>query len=162
MFNSILIICTANICRSPMAEALFKKHLPDKMIASAGTRVAELSFDDCPADNSALLVTHNHGLTLSEHKARQVNSDMLKSFELILVMNHSQLEEVSKLTAGVRSKTLLVGQWINQGDIVDPYRKEVASFERCFKILEQATLSWARKCYRNSAGKIPSGCSEAL
>lgn len=146
MFKSILIVCTANICRSPMAEALFKKHLPGKVVASAGIKVTELRFDDFPADERAISVTENHGLNLSEHKARQVSPDMLKDFDLILVMNHSQLEEVSKVAAGIRSKTLLVGQWINQGDIADPYRQGVVSFERCLKTLEQAALSWARKC----------------
>ncbi|MDM6971615.1 protein tyrosine phosphatase, partial [Klebsiella michiganensis] len=37
MFNSILVICTGNICRSPLGERFLRKMLPDKRIDSAGT-----------------------------------------------------------------------------------------------------------------------------
>jgi len=36
MFDSILVVCVGNICRSPTGERLLKQHLPDKEIASAG------------------------------------------------------------------------------------------------------------------------------
>ncbi|PLN47960.1 protein tyrosine phosphatase, partial [Klebsiella pneumoniae] len=36
MFNSILVVCTGNICRSPLAERLLRKKLPNKKIDSAG------------------------------------------------------------------------------------------------------------------------------
>ncbi|PPK21650.1 protein tyrosine phosphatase, partial [Klebsiella pneumoniae] len=37
MFNSLLVVCTGNICRSPIGERYLQKLLPNKIVASAGT-----------------------------------------------------------------------------------------------------------------------------
>ena len=49
MFKSILVVCTGNICRSPIGERLLRQHLPDRHIASAGI----YGLEGCPADDSA-------------------------------------------------------------------------------------------------------------
>ncbi|MCP5602776.1 protein tyrosine phosphatase, partial [Klebsiella pneumoniae] len=49
MFNSILVVCTGNICRSPLAERILRKSLPGKKIDSAGTN----ALVGHPADSSA-------------------------------------------------------------------------------------------------------------
>ncbi len=49
MFKSILVVCTGNICRSPIGERLLRQHLPDRHIASAGI----YGLEGSPADDSA-------------------------------------------------------------------------------------------------------------
>ncbi|HII0504054.1 TPA: protein tyrosine phosphatase, partial [Klebsiella pneumoniae] len=64
MFDSILVICTGNICRSPIAERLLRKAMPDKIIDSAGVG----ALVDKPADASAQRVSKKYGLSLDGHK----------------------------------------------------------------------------------------------
>ncbi len=148
MFNSILIVCTANICRSPMAEVIFRKLLPNHTICSAGTCVSTLNFDDMPADKNARLVAQQFELDLEQHRAQQLTPELIDQYDLVLVMNRHQLEEVAEVIRGARSKTLLIGQWIQLGDIADPYGKGLTEFEQCYKTLERAALSWSKKCVR--------------
>ncbi|MDM9541800.1 protein tyrosine phosphatase, partial [Klebsiella pneumoniae] len=63
MFNSILVVCTGNICRSPIGERLLRTFLPGKKIDSAGTG----ALIDHSADDSAIRVASLHGISLKEH-----------------------------------------------------------------------------------------------
>ena len=148
MFNSILVICTANICRSPVAELLLKRDLPNKQIASAGTHTFDLNISGSAAHESSIIVANEHGLDLSAHQARQVTKTLVDQFELILVMNENQREYMAQNFQGSRAKTLLIGQWINLGEIADPYTKDLAEFHRCFQNLERAVLGWSNRLQR--------------
>ena len=68
MFNSILVICTGNICRSPLGERFLRKMLPDKRIDSAGTG----ALVGHAADESASKIAVLNGLTLDGHQGRQL------------------------------------------------------------------------------------------
>lgn len=57
MFNSILIICTANICRSPMAERILRKQLVHKKVDSAGVK----ALVGHAADESAVIISEKMG-----------------------------------------------------------------------------------------------------
>ena len=60
MFDSILIVCTGNICRSPLGERYLRNALPDKKIDSAGTR----ALVDHEADSAAQRIAQQNGLSL--------------------------------------------------------------------------------------------------
>ena len=84
--KKILFVCTANICRSPMAEAMFNALAEDKGLAfraeSAGVR-ALVDEEIAPDARAALEET---GIYSEGHRARQVSEKMLEEAELVLVM----------------------------------------------------------------------------
>ncbi|AIW16177.1 low molecular weight protein-tyrosine-phosphatase [Vibrio tubiashii] len=145
MFNSILLVCTANICRSPIAEALFQKHFPSKKIGSAGTNVEELNLISTVAEPGSVTVAAENGLDISKHRAKQVTKEILAQYDLILVMDEYQKELLSNYSAGIRGKTFLIGQWINIGQIKDPFGKGESEFNTCYQCLEQAVMSWKKR-----------------
>ncbi|MFV4774121.1 protein-tyrosine-phosphatase Etp, partial [Escherichia coli] len=59
-FNSILVVCTGNICRSPIGERLLRKRLPGVKVKSAGVH----GLVKHPADATAADVAANHGVSL--------------------------------------------------------------------------------------------------
>ncbi|CZF77461.1 low molecular weight protein-tyrosine-phosphatase [Grimontia marina] len=145
MFKRILVVCTGNICRSPIAEALLKKLLPELVIESAGTAVTKSNLTDAPAHPySEQICTENH-LDISNHNARQLSPELCDGFDLILVMSHEHIEEVALLSPGSRGKTMLIGQWIGLGDIEDPILEPKASFDALYHTLFRATNTWAKK-----------------
>ncbi|MFQ5944573.1 MAG: hypothetical protein ACE5JF_13580 [Anaerolineales bacterium] len=91
---SVLFVCTANLCRSPMAAALFRDLLAKSGLAeawqveSAGT----WGFDGYPAMPQTQVVLQERGLDVRQHRSRRVSAELLRPFDLILVMERGQRE----------------------------------------------------------------------
>lgn len=141
MFDSILVICTGNICRSPIGERLLRRALPSKKIDSAGVG----ALVNHTADSSAIRVAEKNGLSLEGHQGTQFTSMLGRQYDLLLVMEHSHLEQVSRVAPEVRGKTMLFGHWLNGKEIPDPYRKSDEAFDSVYQLLEQASQRWAAK-----------------
>lgn len=141
MFESILVVCTGNICRSPIAERLMRKHFPDKKIDSAGVG----ALVDHPADESAIKVAEKNGISLDGHKGMQFNSRLGRKYDLILVMEKHHLEQVTSIAPEARGKTMLFGHWLERLEIPDPYKKSDEAFNSVFKLIDKASLSWVSK-----------------
>src|SRR5471030_1889004 len=139
MFDSILVVCVGNICRSPTGERLLKNNLPGKKISSAG--IAALEGE--PADSMATIVALENGLSLEGHLARQITSAMCHSSDLILVMETAQINVVCRVAPEVRGKIMLFGHWNGKKDIVNPYRKSREAYEFVYRLLEESALQWS-------------------
>ncbi|MFY0837813.1 protein tyrosine phosphatase [Klebsiella pneumoniae] len=141
MFDSILVVCTGNICRSPIGERYLRQALPNKKIDSAGTG----ALVDHDADDSAIRIAKTHGISLVGHKGRQFTSALGRQYDLILVMEKSNLEQIGRIAPEARGKTMLFGQWLNQKEIPDPYQKSDEAFASVYQLIEQAGLLWVEK-----------------
>ncbi|ENZ8063055.1 MULTISPECIES: protein tyrosine phosphatase [Klebsiella] len=144
MFDSILVICTGNICRSPIGERILRSIFPDKKIDSAGVG----ALVGHAADNSAIRVASNHGISLEGHKAIQFTSALGRQYDLLLVMETEHLEQVSRIAPEVRGKTMLLGHWLQGKEIPDPYRKSDEAFESVYRLIDQSCQHWAEKLGR--------------
>ena len=138
MFNKILVVCVGNICRSPTAERLLKLYQPELTVESAGLG----ALVGKGADERATSVARDHNLSLDGHIARQVTGRMCREYDLILVMEKRHIEQVNRIDPAARGKTMLLGHWLNQKEIADPYRKSREAFEEVYGLLEHATQKW--------------------
>ncbi|MFT8211607.1 MAG: protein tyrosine phosphatase [Symbiopectobacterium sp.] len=144
MFDSILVVCVGNICRSPTGKRLLKQLLPNKRIASAGLgALVEHAADDTASD-----VASAHGLSLEGHSAQQLTKSLCREYDLILVMEKGHIDAVGRMAPEVRGKTMLFGHWLNQREIADPYRKSREAFEFVYLQLEQSAQKWAQALNR--------------
>lgn len=141
MFNSILVVCTGNICRSPLAERYLRKSLPEKIVDSAGTG----ALVGHEADESAKKIALKNGLSLEGHKGQQFTASLARKYDLILVMEKEHIEQIDSLAPEARGKTLLFGHWLGQKNIPDPYRKSEEAFISVFELIEQAGQCWVNK-----------------
>ncbi|KAA3667422.1 MULTISPECIES: protein tyrosine phosphatase [Pectobacterium] len=144
MFDSILIVCVGNICRSPTGERLLKQALPTKKISSAGLG----ALVGKPADATASDVANQHNLSLDGHEAQQLTSALCRQYDLILVMEKGHIDGVCRIAPEVRGKTMLFGRWLNQQEIADPYRKSREAFEFVYLQLEQSAQKWVHALSR--------------
>jgi protein-tyrosine phosphatase len=138
MIKSVLVVCVGNICRSPTGERLFKRVLPDLDVRSAGLG----ALVGHAADKTASEVAAAQGLSLEGHQAQQLTAEMCRNVDLILVMEKRQIEQVNRIDPAARGKTMLLGHWLNQKEIADPYRKSREAFEEIYGLLENATQKW--------------------
>lgn len=141
MFESILVVCTGNICRSPIGERLLRQRIPGKRITSAGI----FGLEGSPADASAREVAWRHGISLEGHRARRLTPQLMRESDLILVMEPAHLRFISAMAPEIRGKSLLFGQWLEPQDIPDPYRKSREAFDYVFGLLGKASQEWARR-----------------
>jgi len=143
LFDSILVVCVGNICRSPTAERLLKKALPEKRITSAGIH----ALVGQPADATANEVANDHGLILEGHEAQRLTVELCQQHDLILVMEKGHIDDVCRMAPSMRGKVMTYGHWLKR-DIPDPYRQSREAFDFTYQLLAEATAAWALRLIR--------------
>lgn len=142
----ILFVCMGNICRSPTAEAVFRKHLEDADLAdkvaidSAGTGDWHVGK---PPDERACQASAKRGYKLETLRARQISRSDFQLFDLILAMDHDNLEHLRALlgTASGAELDLLLGRYhLGQDAVPDPYYGGEEGFEEVLDLIEQASV----------------------
>jgi len=134
--KSILFVCLGNICRSPLAEGIAKKIIKEKQldikIDSAGT--GDWHIGDAPCDNSIKVASLN-GIDISLQKARQVEVKDFETYDMIVALDDSNIENLQKLGAKDIYK---LGQFGHQGkDVPDPYFFDgFEGFDKVFEMIE--------------------------
>lgn len=143
MIESILVVCTGNICRSPMAEGMLRDLSPDLNVMSAGL-AAMMGFAPDPI---AVELMMSRGIDITNHRARQLESWMCKDFDLILVMEAEHKRLLEKQFLFARGKVFRLRE-SNGLDVPDPYQKGQEAFELALKALEIGVDSWLSKLKR--------------
>jgi protein-tyrosine-phosphatase len=136
----ILFVCTANICRSPMATGLFKIKIMDTqedwVVESAGT----WAVDGNPAADSSQLVVLERGGDISTHVSRAVSHTLLRQFNLILTMEKNHKEALQIEFPDMAMRIYMLSEMIDRDyDIKDPigrpinyYRQTASEIEKIF------------------------------
>jgi protein-tyrosine phosphatase len=140
-FSSLLVLCEANICRSPLAEHILR-NLTGLTLNSAG--LSARSGD--PADPVCHKMAEELGIDLTRHQSRPVNDDLLRSADLTLVMTSGHKRRLSERYPQFSGKIMRLGHWIDGGiSISDPHRKSIDAYQQVFKQIQDACDRWATK-----------------
>lgn len=145
MFKRILIVCSANICRSPYAKYKLRQLASDLEVTSAGVSVSRYGFGGVCADPNAVRIAKLRQIDLSNHKAVQITPKHIDDADLILVMNRDHIERVANQVPLARHKTFLLGHWVGIKEIIDPFNHSDDVFELSFTQMDTALKSWAKK-----------------
>jgi protein-tyrosine-phosphatase len=130
----ILVVCTANICRSPMAACLLRRRLkliPQEnrpAIISAGTWAKEGQR----AADGAVRAMRLRGLDLDEHRSKLVNEELVFAADLVIVMEKWHQEALrSEFPEAARRICLLTELAGRSGDVADPYGGSDRDYDLC-------------------------------
>ena len=143
MTKRILFVCLGNICRSPMAEGVFRsmaaKASLEVEVDSAG--LGGWHIGDAP-DRRAQLAALNRGIDITSLRARQVTDEDYRQFDLMLAMDRANLTTLRGRTPkGARAKTGLLMDYAPEAraqEVADPYFDD--SFENALDLIEAASL----------------------
>jgi protein-tyrosine phosphatase len=142
----VMFVCLGNICRSPLAKALFEKHVNENGLQelfhtdSAGTSDNHAGED---ADSRTLHNARKNGLTF-QHSAKKFTVEQLETFDLIVVMDRSNERNVKSLSHDTQhhEKVHLMRKWDSEApeeDVPDPWYGGTEGFEDVFQILNRST-----------------------
>lgn len=143
---SVLFVCYANICRSPTAEAVFRKMANDAglrcKIDSAGTHG---SFGQSP-DKRSVQVASVKGYHFEGIHSRKVSAEDLETFDYIIPMDSNNLDSLVALgNAQTKAKTRLFMSYASENirskviDVPDPYKGGMRGFEVVLNLIEYAS-----------------------
>ncbi len=136
----VCFVCLGNICRSPLAEGLFRHHVTqaglqaDFEIDSAGT--GGWHVGEAP-DRRSVEVARRHGLDISHQSARKFVAADLDRFDHVVAMDASNLSNIRRLGSGRAAVTMLLDE-TGGGEVPDPYYGAGDGFERVYTMVDAA------------------------
>ena len=150
--RSMLVVCYGNICRSPMAAALFRRAL-----AGTGIEIGSAGFIG-PGRGSppeAVAVAAGAGVDLSGHRSRLLTPDLVRWADLIVVMDAAQQRRVVERFGRSWRDVIVLGDLdpapIDGRTIRDPVNQTADVFEQCYARIERCVREFTR-LLRNAGG----------
>ncbi len=145
---SVLFVCLGNICRSPLAEGVFRHQVRARGLAaqftidSAGT--GDWHVGAAP-DARAVRVAKRRGVDISDLRARQVTLADFAAFDHVLAMDRANLEDLLEMCPREhRDKVRLFRSHdpVTGGDVPDPYfggPNDLGGFEEVFDMVDRCS-----------------------
>lgn len=148
---SVLFVCLGNICRSPLAEGVFRHIVEQQGISnrittdSAGT--GGWHTGEAP-DRRSIAVAAENGIDLSRLKARQINKRDFSTFDLILGMDASNVANIRRIAPDEARNRVHLFSALTLGeswDVPDPYYGDASDFERVYHMISEGCMSLAER-----------------
>ena len=149
----VLFVCLGNICRSPLAEAIFNQKIQALGLSrkfksdSAGT--SDYHIGELP-DERSIQCAQRKGLKIN-HRGRQVNRTDFRDFDYIIVMDESNLKNLQALKHkyNFADKEIFLMRDFVPGEeglsVPDPYYGDEKGFDEIFQILDESIESFLTK-----------------
>lgn len=152
----LLFVCMGNICRSPSAEGVFRRVLAERApqltieIDSAGTHDYHVGS---PPDRRAIEAARRRGIDLSQLRARQVSAEDFEHYDLILVMDEDNLDELRRRApTRYHDRIRLLMEFApgaTSRRVPDPYYGGASGFEEVLDLLEEAAEGLLQDLLKN-------------
>lgn len=139
----VLFLCLGNICRSPLAEGVFRQYAVERtsayyVIGSAGTGSWHVGK---PPHKGSIKVAHNRGLDITEQRAEQLGARHLQRCDFIVAMDATNKRDVARVGSFPDDRLLTLRAFDpnpDDGDVPDPYGGSGDGFVRVYDIIERS------------------------
>ncbi|MBL7871012.1 MAG: low molecular weight phosphotyrosine protein phosphatase [Cyclobacteriaceae bacterium] len=140
----ILFVCLGNICRSPLAAAIFNHKVKElklqQIVCSDSCGTGNYHIGGA-ADDRSIAVARKNGVEI-QHVVRQLTADDLEEFDHIIAMDRSNLANIKQLPSAQENynKVKMMREYDPQGfgDVPDPYYGTEKDFKEVYEILDRS------------------------
>lgn len=118
----VLVVCTGNVCRSPMAEVLVRAELARRG-RDVHVRSASVAYEGKPANPRAVKAMAQRGLDLSEHRTTLLDPALINGAFLVICMARSHVREVAARVPDALAKTFTLHELVRRAERTGPPRR---------------------------------------
>jgi ribose 5-phosphate isomerase B len=143
----VVLVCSGNTCRSPLAAAVLGRERPTWQVASAGLAAVPGS----PAAAGAVRAALARGLDLTTHRAERVTAAALEDADVILTMTEGQRAALAAEMPTLAARLLTLAEAAGtSGDVEDPYGSADETYARTLEQIERLVVAAARNLSREA------------
>lgn len=163
----LVFVCTGNTCRSPMAEALMRKRVAERLacpinqledrgiiITSAGIAAAAGG----PASAESAQVVQERGLDLSDHASQPLSERLVRSADLILTLTRNHRDAIVGQWPSAAARVKLLCR--DNSDVADPIGGPIELYRRCADQIDAQLDAWVEEIDLSSLPPVPPPESE--
>lgn len=140
----VLFVCLGNICRSPLAEGIFKDRV--KMLGRADEFVVDSAstsgwHDGKLPDQGSINIAKKRGLDITDQRSRKLTENDFETFDYIIGMDDSNLENIRRVRAPKNGQLLKIGQFYAAEPnkcVPDPWQQDENAFAFVYDMIENS------------------------
>lgn len=129
--QKVLFVCTANICRSPVAEVIFNSLAADRGLPYRAESAGTAAVKGKHISSNAAIALGEMGFFAEGHRSNPVSETVLRSSSLVLTMTPQHIYRVQNFPVDLEDKLRLLTHYANPGraeNITDPYGHTLAVY----------------------------------
>lgn len=143
MNKTILLVCTGNSCRSPMAAGFLREMLKEKKEIRIDSRGTIFSSFSGPTPQ-AIKIMKEYGIDISSHKTKSLSKDLIDEADLILVMEKKHKERVREINPEAEKKTFLLKEFAGEKESLE-IRDPIGLSDEIYKMVAEEIKSALEK-----------------
>jgi protein-tyrosine-phosphatase len=144
VMEKVLFVCTANICRSPIAVGIFNALVEDRGLTFQAESAGTAALVGDPVASHTYQVARELGLDIDGHRARQVDETMLREAHFVLTMTPQHRDTLHRNFKDFKEKIYTLPEYSDgdtAGGIADPYGRSIGIYRTSAqKILHHVEL----------------------
>jgi tRNA threonylcarbamoyl adenosine modification protein (Sua5/YciO/YrdC/YwlC family) len=146
----IVLVCTGNTCRSPMAEVLLKKRIADRLrckvseLDDRGIVVMSAGISASPGGRAAAEAAETmqaRGLDLTQHESQPLTDRIVRFADVVITMTRGHRQAILEAWPDAEPRVHLIAQ--GRGDVPDPIGGPLELYRRCADQLDEYLQTWA-------------------